>query len=81
MEDAMRLVTTNDTVIRDLKASLVQREGVPMGLTWGDVKAAFQLLGVRDDDRIAGIELGMAQLGSGRLYRDDEADGIVVREG
>ena len=76
----MKLVTTNDTIARDLRTSLLLREGVPMGLTWGSIKAAMTILGVSDEDRVASIELGVGQLGCGRLFRDDEPDGIVIRE-
>ncbi len=50
------------------------------GVTWGSVKAAIAGLGVEDDDVIAAIEIGVMQAGSGRLVRDDEPDGIEIRE-
>lgn len=77
----MKIVTTNDgTVGRDLRAALALREGVPYGLTWGDLKHALELLGVTDGDRIASIELGCKSCGSGRIVRDDAPDGIEIRE-
>ena len=75
------LVTTNHTVARDLRASVgVRVDGVPAGLTWGQFKAAMTLLGVADDDRVASIEYGCAQCGTGKLVRDDAPDGIEIRE-
>ena len=76
-----KLVTTDETVARDLKASLALREGVPFGTTWGTFKAAMTLLGVHDDDRIASIEMGTSRFVVGtRLVRDDAPDGIEIRE-
>jgi hypothetical protein len=76
---APTLVTTNETVSRDLRATLNLQRGVPCGLTWGDFKAAMQLLGVKDDERIASIDYGCGT-GTGRLIRDDAPDGVEVRE-
>jgi hypothetical protein len=73
-------LTTNDTTGRDLRASLSLRHGVPTGNTWGAIKAAMTVLGVRDDDRIASIEYGVMQFGSGRIVRDDAPDGIEIKE-
>jgi hypothetical protein len=73
-------LTTDATLARDLRASLALRDGVPVGNTWASFKAAMEVLGVGDEDRVASIEFGVAQLGSSRIVRDDEADGIVIRE-
>ncbi len=73
-------ITTDRTVGRDLRASLAIRDGVPAGLCWGDFKAAMTLLGVGDEDRVASIEFGCKQLGTGRIVRDDAPDGIEIRE-
>lgn len=76
---APTLVTTKDTLSRDLRATLNRQRGVPCGLTWGDFQAAMRLLGIRDDDRIASIDYGCGT-GTGRLLRDDATDGIEIRE-
>lgn len=76
----MKPVTTDNTVTRDLQASLNIRDGVPVGVTWASFKAAMTILGVEDEDRIASIEFGCKQFGSGRIVRDDAIDGIEVRE-
>lgn len=76
----MKLVTTDDTLARDLRASLNVRNGVPAGVTWGQFKAAMTVLGVQDEDRIASIEYGCKQYGTGSIVRDDAPDGIEVRE-
>lgn len=73
------LVTNDQTLSRDLRATLNRQRGVPCGLTWGDFKAAMVLLGVQDEDRIASIDYGCSS-GTGRLLRDDAPDGIEVRE-
>lgn len=75
------MTVTNDfTITRDLIASLNRQDGVPFGLTWGSIKAAMTVLGVKDDDRIASIEIGVMQAGGGRMVREDAVDGIEVRE-
>jgi len=77
----MKLVTTDATLEKDLRASLDLRvQGVPAGLTWGQFKAAMVLLDVKDSDRLASIEYGCAQTGTGRVVRDDAPDGIEIRE-
>lgn len=76
---APTLVTTNDTISRDLRATLNRQRGVPAGLTWGEFQAAMKLLGVKDDERIASIDYGNCN-GTGRLMRDDAPDGIEIRE-
>ena len=73
-------ITTDATLDRDLRASLALREGVPVGNTWASFKAAMAVLGVTDADRVASIEFGVSQLGTSRIVRDDEPDGIVIRE-
>lgn len=76
----MKLVTTDATMARDLRASLARRQGVPFGVTWGAFKAAMTLLGVTDDDRIASIEVGTSQCQvDTKLVRDDAPDGIEIR--
>lgn len=73
-------MTTDDTLARDLRASLALREGVPYGVTWGDFKAAMTLLGVKDDDRLASIDVGNSQLNTySRIMRDDAPDGVEIR--
>lgn len=72
--------TVDDTIARDLRASLNLRNGVPAGLTWGDFQAAMKLLGVKDTDRLASVEYGCGQFGSGCITRDDANDGIEIRE-
>lgn len=75
------LVTTDRTLARDLRASLVRAEGVPFGLTWGDFQAAMKLLGVKSTDRIASIEIGCSQTrATGRIHRTDAPDGIEIQE-
>ena len=62
----------------------MQRRGVIggefAGITWGDFQRAMQRLGVQDDDRIASIEYGVALGSSGRICRDDDVDGVEIRE-
>lgn len=78
----MNRITTDKTLMRDLRASLAAHEGVACGLTWGSFKWAMAQLGVRDDDALASIEYGVSRLGgNGKLYRDDAEDGIEIREG
>ena len=77
----MSRATTNETVRRDLRASLAARTGVSAGVTWGSFKWAMATLGVRDDDRIASIEYGCSQFGgNGIIVRDDADDGVEIRE-
>lgn len=71
--------TTASTILVGLRTFRV-REGVPTGLTWGDFKAAMHTLEVEDGDRLASIEFGCKQCGSGRIVRDDAPDGIEIRE-
>lgn len=73
-------ITTDDTLVKDLRASLHAREGVSAGLTWGSFKWAMAQLGVRDDDALASIEYGCALGGNGQLVRDDDDGGIEIRE-
>lgn len=74
-------LTTDETLMRDLTASLAARTGVSAGVTWGEFKWAMARLGVRDDDRIASIEYGCSRLGGGGvIVRDDADDGIEIRE-
>lgn len=74
-------LTTDDTIVRDLRATLALQDGVPVGVSWGAFKAAMTILGVKDDDRIASIEYGTSHFGGeGRIVRDDASDGIEIRE-
>src|ERR1051325_11090966 len=54
--------------------------GVYAGTTWGEFKAAVESLGIRDDYELVGIEHGMAQTGTGRIYAEGDADGMTIRE-
>ena len=75
-------ITTDETVTRDLRASLNVQHGVPVGVTWRAFKAAMTILGVTDEDRIASIEYGCSHFGgAGRIVRDDAPDWIEIREG
>lgn len=73
--------TTGATVYGDLVDSLVARgAAVSYGRTWGSLKAALDALGVKDDDWIGSIEIGVKQGGRGVVMKDD-IDGLVeVRE-
>ena len=74
-------ITTDETLGRDLRASLTARTGVSAGTTWGSFRWAMAVLGVRDDDRIASIEYGCSRLGgNGIIVRDDADDGVEIRE-
>ena len=73
-------LTTDETVARDLRASMHVREGVPVGNTWGAFKAAMLILGVQDEDRIASLEYGISVFGLGRIQREDAAEGVEIRE-
>ena len=74
-------VTTNATIQDDLAHTLRARTwGVQAGTTWGSFKRAMAQLGVDDDDRLASVEFGCKQGGSGHLLRDDAVDGIEIRE-
>ena len=76
-------ITADDTIVNDLRASLqslLRGGSVQAGMTWGTFKAAVKALGVADADRIASIEFGCKQYGSGRIVRDDAPDGIEIRE-
>lgn len=76
----MAHITTNDTIAADLKASLLARNGVAVGMTWASFKMAMEQLGVQDDDYLGSIEYGVMQGGSGYIVRNDE-DGLVeIRE-
>lgn len=76
---APTLVTSNETIGRDLRATINRQRGVPCGLTWGEFQAAMKLLGVQDSDRLASIDYGCGT-GTGRLLREDAGDGIEIRE-
>lgn len=72
-------VTTNQTIAEDLRASLRAR-GVPAGTTLGDLIDALQSLGLRTSDPLGGIEYGMGQGGSGRIFAEWEDGCYVIRE-
>lgn len=75
----MKLVES--PIARDLKASLIARGAAkPVGSTWGSFKSAVEALGVRDDDTLACIEYGVRYAGSSYIVRDEDEDGIEVRE-
>ena len=73
-------VTTNDSLVTDLRASLRARCGVAAGMTWASFKTAMAQLGVEDDDFLGSIEYGVMQGGSGYVVRDDEDGLIEIRE-
>ena len=72
--------TTDKTLRDDLQASLLARNGVPVGTTWGDFKAAMAALGVKDSDYLASIEHGIAQTSTGYIVRDDVNGMVEIRE-
>lgn len=76
----MPTITSDATLSRDLVASLNRQDGISAGLTWREFQAAMTLLGVGPEDRIASIEFGCTQFGTGRLMREDAPDGIEIRE-
>lgn len=73
-------VTTDDSVIDDLRASVNARQGVAAGSTFGEFLAACRRMGIRDEDKLASIEFGVSAYGNGWITRDDDIDGISVRE-
>lgn len=75
------LVTSNDTIRRDLLASL-NRVGVRMGTTWGSFKRAVEAFGVTDRTPLEAIEVGVHQQ-TGRIGISEESvenGGITVYE-
>ena len=65
--------------VADLERRAIER-GLWAGVTWGDFKRAIEGLGVRDDDRLASIEYGVAMNGRGVIVRDDDDMGVEIRE-
>lgn len=73
-------VTTNDTIVADLRASLIAR-GVDAGSTVGDFIAALRQAGIRECDALASIEFGVGQYGMRRIvFERDGNDAVEVRE-
>lgn len=67
-------VTTAFTLRDDLKRSLRER-GVPIGSTWGSFCDAMETLGVRRDDLLASMEVGIAADGLRRIVKEQSKDG------
>ena len=74
-------ITTNETMRDDLTRSLLRNGRAYAGFTWGEFQRAMEAFGVRSDDKLASIEFGISQMGSGWLTFDRDEDGAVeIRE-
>ena len=62
-------------------AAVSGRNTAYVGRTWGDLKRAIELLGVRDDDALASIEYGVIWHRSGLIALErDEHGSAEIRE-
>lgn len=76
-----KLAAADSQTMRALKASLIDRGfAKPAGMTWGDFKHAMDCLGVKDSDPLSSIEHGVMAMGTGYIVKEDNGDGIEVRE-
>lgn len=76
-----RLRVSDSPVMRDLKASLIERGAAkPAGQTWGDFQQAMAALGITAETRLASIEWGTQLHGTNHLVADETEFGIEVRE-
>ena len=65
-------------IVEQLRQTLQARRGVDAGVTWRSLKRAVEEgLGVKDDDIIGSIEVGVMQMGSGLIVREDDEHGNI----
>ena len=77
----MTIRAVDSSLVRDLKRSLIERGAAkPIGATWGEFVLTIQAMGVRPEDLLSSIEVGIAQSGSGYVLAERTEDGWEVRE-
>lgn len=81
MQDTDDPVKAALDIANAIRAAVEGRTLTYVGHTWGSFKAAVEQLGVRDNDTLASIEVGVRAYPTGWIHKDlDEDGGIEIRE-